>query len=107
MQSQENIFYERLSRLIRLSGKSFNEVERELRYPRNALNGYKTGKIPSADRLLELAAYFEVTPEYLIGVNAKLGKRVQKSIKAIFDGFDGEQRKEMLQYCHEWFLNSI
>lgn len=63
------MFYKRLKELAELSKKSFNEIERELGYSRNALNGYKLKRVPSAVRLLELANYFEVSPEYLMGLN--------------------------------------
>lgn len=107
MPIEENIFYVRLSELIRLSGKSFNEVERELHYPRNALHNYRTKRSPSADRLIELATYFEVSPEYLIGMNRKVGEKFQKSIKTIFNGLDEDQRKEMFKCCQEWVLESF
>ncbi|WP_252899259.1 helix-turn-helix domain-containing protein [Lactococcus fujiensis] len=46
--------------------KSFNQVERELGYPRNALANYRLGKQPSARRLSELADFFDVSDEYLL-----------------------------------------
>ncbi|MCE2142273.1 helix-turn-helix domain-containing protein, partial [Streptococcus thermophilus] len=54
---------------MRLSKKSFNQVERDLGYPRNALHNYKNGVEPSGIRLIELAHYFGVTPEYLLGIS--------------------------------------
>ena len=47
--------------------KSVNQIERDLGYPRNTLQNYKKGTIPSALRLLELAQYFGVSPQYLVG----------------------------------------
>lgn len=38
-------FYERLKSLAEEKNKSFNQIERELNYPRNALNAYKNKKI--------------------------------------------------------------
>ncbi|MGL5449374.1 MAG: helix-turn-helix domain-containing protein, partial [Lactococcus cremoris] len=35
------MFYDRLKTLVIDSQKSFNQVERELRYPRNALANYR------------------------------------------------------------------
>ena len=54
------MFYDRLKTLVIDSQKSFNQVERELRYPRNALANYRLGKEPSAKRLTEIADYFNV-----------------------------------------------
>ncbi|MFD2254899.1 helix-turn-helix domain-containing protein [Lactococcus formosensis subsp. bovis] len=61
------MFYERLQSLAKETNKSFNQIERELGYPRNALNAYKSGKSPSAKRTAELAKYFGVSTNYLIG----------------------------------------
>lgn len=53
----ENIFYQRLRALTHNSGKSFNQIERDLGYTRNALANYKNGgdafwcKINGAGRL--------------------------------------------------------
>lgn len=60
-------FYERLNKLVKESGKSMNQVERELNYPRNALNAYKNKKNPSAKRTSEIAEYFGVSTDYLLG----------------------------------------
>ena len=62
----ENIFYLRLKALTHESGNSFNQIERELGYTRNALANYKNGGVPSGIRLMELANYFKVLPDYLI-----------------------------------------
>lgn len=59
--------YLRLKELAQASEKSFNKIERELNYPRNALHNYKEGREPLGTRLIELAHYFGVTPEYLLG----------------------------------------
>jgi transcriptional regulator with XRE-family HTH domain len=61
------MFYERLQLLAKEANKSFNQIERELNYPRNALNAYKAGKSPSAKRTAEIAEYFGVTSDYLLG----------------------------------------
>lgn len=61
-------FYYRLKMLCDNAGKSINEVEKELNYPRNALHNYKEGRIPSGLRLVELSEFFSVSPEYLLGL---------------------------------------
>ena len=46
--AQEYLFvYSRLKLLIKEAHKSFNQVERELGYPRNTLKNYKYKKKPS------------------------------------------------------------
>lgn len=61
------MFYETLKSLAEEHSKSLNQIERELGYPRNALNQYKKGNIPSAKRTAEIAEYFGVTSDYLLG----------------------------------------
>ena len=51
-----NLFYHRLKELVESSGKSANQIERELGYPRNSLNNYKLGGEPSGTRLIGLSA---------------------------------------------------
>lgn len=60
-----DLFYHRLKELVESSGKSANQIERELGYPRNSLNNYKLGGEPSGTRLIGLSEYFNVSPKYL------------------------------------------
>ena len=62
-------FYNRLKMLSDYYDKSINEVEKDLNYPRNALHNYKGKRLPSGTRLIELSRYFNVSPEYLIGMS--------------------------------------
>jgi len=43
---EDNIFYLRLQQAIIESGKSANQIERELGYSRNALHNYKWERNP-------------------------------------------------------------
>lgn len=72
-------FYERLNQLIKESGKSMNQVERELNFPRNTIQSYKRSN-PSSKRLTEIAKYFDVSIDYLLG-NSEL-KSSSSSIKS-------------------------
>ncbi|WFR76720.1 helix-turn-helix transcriptional regulator [Lactococcus lactis] len=72
---KNNLFYNRLLEQVRLRNTSINQIERELGYPRNALHNYKLGREPSATRLVELANYFDVSPQYLIGENNEIPER--------------------------------
>ncbi|AIS03132.1 helix-turn-helix domain-containing protein [Lactococcus lactis] len=60
------MLYERLQELIKKSNKSMNQIERELGYPRNTISSYKRQN-PSTKRLNELAEYFDVSVDYLLG----------------------------------------
>lgn len=94
-----NVFYERLTELSEKSGKSKNYIERELGYPRNALNNYKNGREPSGSRLLELAAYFNVSPEYLIG---KSNEPYYSSSKIVFSHLTNEEKYRLYLISQKW-----
>jgi transcriptional regulator with XRE-family HTH domain len=91
-------FYTRLKELTKSTGKSFNQIEKELSYPRNALSNYREKSMPSAQRLMELSAYFNVTPEYLFGTVAHLHTE-SHLVKEIYLLLNPIQRKEMAKIC--------
>ena len=97
------VFYERLLNAIEQSNKSTNCIEKELGYARNALHNYRNGGRPSGRRLVELAHYFKLTPEYLIG---KTDDSSPICPEIIFDSLDEEQKLEMLELSLNW-VNSI
>lgn len=51
---EKTISYQRLCQLNNLRLKSFNEVERKLGYPRNALNSYQKGRLPPSIKFLRV-----------------------------------------------------
>lgn len=65
---EKSMFYNRLNTLVKISGKSMNYIEKELNYLKNSLNNYKNFRMSSAIRVFELAQYFGVSPEYMIGL---------------------------------------
>lgn len=95
---EKKIFYDVVIELCNQMNKSINEIERELGYPRNALHNYKEGRIPSGIRLVELAQYFDVRPEYLLGIS------IQRPTKSIFQELNDIQKIEMYQYCQSWLV---
>lgn len=60
------MFYERLKKLASEKNKSFNQIESDLNYGKNTLYRYKVQN-PTQERLLELAKYFDVSTDYLLG----------------------------------------
>lgn len=97
-----NIFTERLFEKIKLSGKSVNQIERELGYPRNAISNYKNGGEPSGTRLIELAKYFQVSPEYLIG---KTSSMEEISPRDFFDDMNSNQKIEIGELYLKWIIS--
>lgn len=73
-------------------------------YPRNALHNYKNGRDPSGSRLLELANYFQVKPEYLIGKSESLD---QQRIDYIFEKLNIKEKLEFLNFFQNWVENII
>lgn len=71
-------FYERLQSLAKEKNKSFNQIEADLKLSKNTLYNYKKSK-PTQERLLELANYFNVSTDYLLG-NSEL--KSSSSIKS-------------------------
>ncbi|GFO78762.1 helix-turn-helix transcriptional regulator [Lactococcus lactis] len=101
---KNNLFYNRLLEQVRLRNTSINQIERELGYPRNALHNYKLGREPSATRLVELANYFDVSPQYLIGENNEIPER---SLEIFFKKLSIKDKKEILRISVLWFLKQI
>lgn len=74
MEHEYLFVYSRLKLLIKDAHKSFNQVERELGYPRNTLKNYKYKKKPNVGRVFEMANYFNVSIEFLLGIEEKDNK---------------------------------
>lgn len=91
-------FYDRLKTLVTESHKSFNQIERELGYPRNAFSNYRNGVKPSAKRLSEIADYFNVSPEFLLG---KSVDRDLKKIQLLFSKLTPERKTFILNLIQQ------
>lgn len=78
-------FYERLQKLTKENGKSFNQVEKDLGYSKNSMYQYKKTN-PSNEKLRLLADYFNVSTDYLIG-------RTDKKIETLTPEFSVIQRR--------------
>ncbi len=64
-----NLFNERLNELIESSGKQQNEICKDLGIYKQKLSRWKLGETkPSYDELILLAKYFNVTCDYLLGL---------------------------------------
>ena len=64
-----NLFVKRLTELLVGSGKMQKDICEEMGIPKQKLSRWKTGyNEPSLDELIMLAKYFEVTTDYLLGI---------------------------------------
>lgn len=102
-------FYGRIKNLAEASDKSFNQIEKELGYSRNALSNYKGKTMPSAIRLLELAEYFDVTPRYLMGFDEIYLKEKSEDSLAefIFENLNKKQKFEMCRLSQGWLVHEM
>ncbi len=78
------ITFERIKFLANKQGKSLNQVEEDLGYGKNVLYRLKNSN-PSTERLQEIADYFDVSVDYLLGLS-DTPERMSKT-KQNGDGF--------------------
>lgn len=95
-------FYQKLQELAKDKGVSFKQIEKDLDYPTNTLYNYKS-KDPSGQRLIELADYFDVTTDYLLGREEKevrvspwAGTVARATVKLIKPGLPKEETRKLL-----------
>lgn len=103
-QSSKNDFYLRILTLAKSKGKSLNQIERELKYPRNALSNYKNSAIPSGMRLIEISEYFEVSPRYLVG---KEKTKECSAIQVLFNQLTIEEKRQMYLLSSKWIVEHL
>lgn len=71
------IFVEKLNYLITTSGKTQNAICKDIGIPRQQLSKWKTGYIePNLDNLMLLAKYFDVSTDYLLGLEDENGRKI-------------------------------
>lgn len=77
--------FERLKLLAKKQGQSINDVEENMGYSKNTLYRLRTTN-PSAKKLQELADYFGVSTDYLLGRtdNPSLDRNKQDEVAALF-----------------------
>ena len=96
-------FYEQLQKLARENKKSFNQIESELGYSRNTLYSYKKTK-PNADRIREIAEYFNVSSDSLIGVETDEKQTPEFSvIQRRAKELTPEQQRELIKLMERAF----
>ncbi|MGM0253127.1 hypothetical protein IGJ99_000681 [Enterococcus sp. AZ095b] len=59
--------FERIKKLAKNRSKTIRQVTNDLGYSENYFYSLKSGKQPSADKLQEMADYFNVSVDYLLG----------------------------------------
>lgn len=101
--------YKQLKFLADKRKMSLNQVEEQLGYAKNTLYRLKRTN-PSAKTLQELADYFNVTTDFLLGRNAPTEDNTQMMFRLNLDGFsdsEKEEIKEELEKFSQMLKNSI
>lgn len=71
-----SVFSQRLGELIKASGKTQNSICDDLGVTKQKLSKWKNDyNEPCLDELAAIAAYFEVTTDYLVGLENEDGTR--------------------------------
>lgn len=78
--------FERIKSLAKTHSKTMKQVTLDLNYSENYFYTLKNGKQPSAEKLNEIADYFNVSVDYLLGREDKPSLAEKHGVFA----FDGE-----------------
>lgn len=71
-----NLFVSRLKELLAESGKMQKDICADLGIPKQKLTRWKTAyNEPSIDEIIMLACYFNVTTDYLLGIEDETGAK--------------------------------
>ena len=72
-----SLFDKRLTELIESSGKQQNDICKDLGIYKQKLSRWKLGSTePNLDDLIMLATYFEVSTDYLLGLEDETGAKI-------------------------------
>lgn len=78
--------FEQVKKLTKSRSKTMKQVTTDLGYSENYFYSLKSGKQPTAERLSEIADYFNVSVDYLLGREEKTSLAEKYGVFA----FDGE-----------------
>lgn len=81
-----NIFGERLEELLKEKGITKYKLAQATGISKSILSDYCKGKVqPTADIIIVMARYFDVTSDYLLGIEDESGRKVNN----IYNSFNG------------------
>jgi transcriptional regulator with XRE-family HTH domain len=86
--------FERIKELAKKRSKTIKQVTQDLDYSENYFYSLKSGKQPSAEKLNEIAEYFNVSVDYLLGrTDDPFGGEQSNDLDEVLDrmmSFDGQ-----------------
>jgi len=78
-----SLFIPRFISIIQESGKNQNTIAKDLGISKQKLSKWKTGyNEPNLDDIILLASYFNVTADYLLGLETEFGEKIKVHIGA-------------------------
>ncbi|MCD5003455.1 helix-turn-helix transcriptional regulator [Enterococcus saccharolyticus] len=104
--------FDRIKFLTKKRAKTMKQVTKDLGYSENYFYSLKSGKQPSAEKLNEMADYFNVSTDYLLGrtdsANNSKELTVEEALKSVMS-YDGqpltENDREILKSIIEAYLD--
>ena len=97
--------FERIKKLTAERSKTMKQVTSDLGYSENYFYSLKSGKQPTAERLNEIADYFNVSVDYLLGrtddpqptnnYNSGHGSDLMGYFRLNTEGFDEEEAEQI------------
>ncbi|MBE9895304.1 helix-turn-helix domain-containing protein [Enterococcus sp.] len=94
--------FDRIKFLAKKHSKTMKQVTLDLNYSENYFYSLKKGKQPSAEKLNEIADYFGVSVDYLLGrtenEDRKLGARGELLAAHIDDDVSEKDMQDILNY---------
>lgn len=104
--------FERIKELAKKHSKTMKQVTLDLGYSQNYFYSLKSGKQPSADKLVEIADYFGVSADYLLGRtdnpnpkngNSAIKKPKVKMLARKMDDLDDSQLDALDNLVNQFF----
>ncbi|WP_267644716.1 helix-turn-helix domain-containing protein [Enterococcus faecium] len=86
--------FERIKELAKNKNKNLQQVAKDLKYGENYFYSLNAGKQPTAEKLQEIADYFDVSVDYLLGrtekkryydLTEKDERDIQKELQSLID----------------------
>ena len=90
----KNIFDKRLSDLLKEKGLSKRELGKLTEISAQSISDWSTGKVqPTAENIYILATFFNVSTDYLLGLEDDFGSKAEKNAvkKIVSDDLSGEE----------------
>lgn len=101
------MFFKRFQELCREKGVTKYKVSTDLNIGNSTIYGWEKGQQPTADKLIKLADYFEVSTDYLLGrandigiiqTNANLSK-IENKLLQIFSQLSNDEQFEVIGFA--------